>query len=518
MGGKSSTRTCVGGLGEWGALPRVGARHGQEMLALPTLLAVCRPETETAQPRRGVIEPAEGSGVAGAAAHQGHAQLVLPAHLQVEHRAGRRLALCKQSRELHQDLRDVGLRMRCLLGGFPIRLQFQPVAARAVHARRDRGPARADREERPGGLAVGVSRGLVALPAHLRAARDRLHRHVQRCSLLGGQRFDPVQESLEAEPEPVLRSGGERGVSVTDHLQRRARRAAAGLPDHEGSRHPMDLRRHLAACHQVEDEGGGAATRGVEGLAHRRQCRADRRRRLDVVEADHRLVVRQIQPRLRERPHEAQRVVVGGCEGGGGWHARGEHRPPRLLARPLQVVGGLEEEARVRLDAVVDEGLPVGLVALPRVLLKQAAHEGDAAVTVLDKVAHGLEDPDAVVCPDHRAGEALHLLAEQDHGLAGVAQGLQVGAVDRVHHHDESGHLRPGRPEAVVRHQGVEATLARVEGLDRHQPAIGPGDRVGDRREHGAHVAAGDQWRQDPDPELPVPPLYHRPRLQRCGT
>ena len=280
----------------------------------------------------------------------------------------------------------------------------------------------------------------------------------------------------------------------------------------------MDFRRRLTARHQVEEQGGGAVTGGVEGLAHGRERRADRRRRLHVVEADDRLVVRQVQPRLGERLHEAQRVVVGGREDGGRRHACGEHRPPRLLARPLQVVGGLEEEACVRLDAVVDKRLPVGLVALPRIRLEEAAHEGDAPVTVLDEVAHGLEDPDAVVRLHHRAGEALHLLAEEDHGLAGVAQGLQVRPVDRVHHDDESGHLVPGRPEGVVRHLGVKATLARVEGLDRDQPATGAGDRVGDRGEHSAHEAAGDQGRQDPDPELPVPPLGHRPCLQRCGT
>ena len=154
-GGKSSTRTC-GGSSQWPPVPRVGAGHGQQMLAFAPLLALRRPEPEAARPRGGVGEPAEGARVAGAAAHQAHAELVLPAHLQVEGGVGRQLALGQRPGELEHDLGDALLEAGRRPRGR--RLHLLAVAAQAVDAGRDRGPARAHREERPGGLPAGVVR------------------------------------------------------------------------------------------------------------------------------------------------------------------------------------------------------------------------------------------------------------------------------------------------------------------------------------------------------------------------
>ncbi len=104
--------------------------------------------------------------------------------------------------------------------------------------------------------------------------------------------------------------------------------------------------------------------------------------------------------RLGERVEDPERLLVGRHEHRGAGDAlfqQALHGEP--TARPL-VVREIEDEVGVERDAALLERVPVGLEALPDVLVRHVAREDDPLVPVVEQVAYGREGATVVVGQD----------------------------------------------------------------------------------------------------------------------
>ena len=185
---------------------------------------------------------------------------------------------------------------------------------------------------------------------------------------------------------------------------RQPREATARLPHHQLGRRarpqldlaPLELRQH-----QVERRLALLVERLPDGGERRR----GEARVLDVVEADHRDVGRNLQPALLERAHRRQRhVVVAGDEPVEGDLSFVDQQLDRRLARAL-LERPLADERRVDGEAALGQhGAVDGVAALRLGVDRRAANEGDPPAAVAhEEVLERLPHPGLLV--ERQAGD-----------------------------------------------------------------------------------------------------------------
>ena len=241
---------------------------------------------------------------------------------------------------------------------------------------------------------------------------------------------------------------------------------------------------------------GGQLAHGVEGLTHGRECGILKGRGLDVIEADHRDVLRDAQTGFAEGPDRADRGdIVEGKEGGKRRPGAGLRRLSEQMLRGGvsgfvggQVSSKLRDEARVdakttALGGVLDSaptGASVGREAL-------AFDEGDSLMTEPGEVAECEFGRAAVIEDD--VGDALGLV------MAGDGDGGDGAAVrqERIDGNDSLDRALEQKALAAVDHFWM------VVMADEKVEVPGVEQSLFDAGEHEGCVAFADFRDEDAD-------------------